>query len=67
MHRGKEDRKGDVGIMLLKHSEMMGNYISNYQWEPQQTRLLWCAGKFIKSAEISVQGVISRICAFRRC
>lgn len=67
MYRGKEDREGDVGIRLLKRSEMMGNYISNYRWEQEQTRLLWCAGKFIKSAEINVQEVISRFCAFRRC
>jgi len=28
-------RKRDVGVRLLKHSEMMGNYISNYRWEQE--------------------------------
>lgn len=39
--RGREERKrgreGDVGVRLLKHSKMMGNYISNYRWEQERT------------------------------
>lgn len=33
----KRGREGDVGVRLLKHSKMMGNYISNYQWEQERT------------------------------
>lgn len=39
------EKEGDVGVRLLKHSKMMGNYISNYQWEQERTPSLWCSGK----------------------
>lgn len=48
-------REGDVGVRLLKHSKMMGNYISNYQWEQERTPSLWCSGKRIKCSKISKQ------------
>lgn len=38
----ERERGGDVGVRLLKHSKMMGNYISNYQWEQERTPSLWC-------------------------
>lgn len=52
---GERGREGDVGVRLLKHSKMMGNYISNYQWEQERTPSLWCSGKRIKCSEISEQ------------
>lgn len=37
MEERQRGREGDVGVRLLTHSEMMGNYISNYRWEQERT------------------------------